>query len=104
MIESPRGDPQTACIPCDWYGNIPVVYFFPELAKSQLLAFKELQREDGAAPFSIGILGDLPDFLTPSYEWQISLNGTCGAAGVLQLGQKMQHHDHGSSQRTGRCD
>ncbi len=77
LIESPRGDPDIACIPCDWYGNIPVVYFFPELAVSTLRAYKVMQREDGAAPFWVGILGDVPDFATPAYDWQISLNGTC---------------------------
>ena len=35
MNESPRECPQMECIPCSFYGNIPVVYFFPELA-SQL--------------------------------------------------------------------
>lgn len=88
MIESPRGDSDLACIPCDWYGNIPIVYFFPELAKSTLRAFKQFQREDGAAPFWLGVLGDLPDFLTPSYEWQISLNGTCYVDMVDRLWQR----------------
>jgi uncharacterized protein (DUF608 family) len=77
LIESPRGDPDLACIPCDWYGNLPVVYFFPRLAMSNIRSYKHYQRADGAAPFWLGVLGDLPDFATPSYEWQVSLNGTC---------------------------
>lgn len=77
FVESPRGDPDVSCIPCDWYGNLPVVYFFPDLAHSSLKVYKELQRSDGAAPFLVGMLGDLPDFGTPSWDWQISLNGTC---------------------------
>jgi uncharacterized protein (DUF608 family) len=77
LIESPRGDPDLACIPCDWYGNLPVVYFYPELALSGLKMYKHYQRGDGAAPFWVGILGDLPDFATPAYDWQVSLNGTC---------------------------
>ncbi|MGH9505070.1 MAG: GH116 family glycosyl hydrolase [Terriglobales bacterium] len=77
LIESPRGDPDLACIPCDWYGNLPVVYFFPSLAMSNIRSYKRYQRDDGIVPFWLGVLGDLPDFATPSYEWQISLNGTC---------------------------
>jgi uncharacterized protein (DUF608 family) len=77
LIESPRGDPDLGCIPCDWYGNLPIVFFFPELALSNIRSYKRYQRDDGAAPFWLGILGDLPDFVTTSYEWQISLNGTC---------------------------
>lgn len=88
LIESPRGDPDVSCIPCDWYGNLPLVYFFPELAHSTLRTYKALQRDDGAAPFLIGALGDLPDFATPSWDWQISLNGTCYVDLVDRLWQR----------------
>jgi uncharacterized protein (DUF608 family) len=88
LIESPRGDPDVSCIPCDWYGNLPLVYFFPELAHSTLKTYKALQRNDGAAPFLIGALGDLPDFATPSWDWQISLNGTCYVDLVDRLWQR----------------
>ena len=77
MNESPRACPQMACIPCDWYGNWPIVLFFPELARSTLKAFKHYQKQDGEVPFAIGRFGDLPDMATPEYRWQISLNGTC---------------------------
>jgi uncharacterized protein (DUF608 family) len=30
MNESPRECPQIECIPCSFYGNIPLVYFFPD--------------------------------------------------------------------------
>ncbi|HXW13032.1 MAG TPA: GH116 family glycosyl-hydrolase, partial [Terriglobia bacterium] len=76
LIESPRGSPDVGNIPCDWYGNLPFVYFFPDLAKSNLNLYKHFQREDGAAPFLLGTLGTLPDFVTPAYDWQISLNST----------------------------
>jgi len=88
LIESPRGDPDIACIPCDWYGNLPIVYFFPELARSTLKLYMHFQREDGAAPFWLGILGDTPDFVTPAYDWQISLNGTCYVDLVDRLWQR----------------
>ena len=88
LIESPRGSPDVGCIPCDWYGNLPLVYFFPELARSNLKLYKHFRREDGAAPFLLGTLGTLPDFVTPAYEWQISLNGTCYVDLVDRLWQR----------------
>lgn len=88
LIESPRGDPDIACIPCDWYGNLPIVYFFPDLARSTLKLYKHFQRDDGAAPFWLGILGDTPDFVTTAYDWQISLNGTCYVDLVDRLWQR----------------
>ena len=77
LNESPRGCPQTACIPCDWYGNLPIVFFFPELALLTLEAFKHYQRPDGEVPFALGVIRELPDFASPRYFWQVSLNGTC---------------------------
>ena len=77
LNESPRGCPQMACIPCDWYGNLPIVFFFPQLALSTLRLFKHHQMEDGEVPISIGKHGDLPDYVTPSYSHQVSLNGFC---------------------------
>jgi len=77
MNESPRTCPHISCIPCDWYGNLPVVFFFPELALSNLRLFKQYQKEDGEVPFAIGKIADLPDLATPEYYWQVSLNGMC---------------------------
>lgn len=77
LLESPRACPQMACIPCDWYGNLPIVFFFPELAIATLKIFKQYQMEDGEVPFSLGKFADLPDFATPSYSHQVSLNGFC---------------------------
>jgi len=54
MNECPRGCPQIECIPCSFYGNIPLVYFFPELALSTLRAYKAYQYPDGAAPWIFG--------------------------------------------------
>ena len=87
LNESPRGCPHMACIPCDWYGNLPIVYFFPELALSTLQTFKEYQRENGEIPFALGKIGDLPDLATPEYYWQVSLNGTCYVDMVDRLWQ-----------------
>ncbi len=76
MLESPRGCPQIECIPCTWYGGLPVALFFPDLARSTLTGFRHYMREDGAVPFFIGRWGP-PDFATPGHDWQISLNGPC---------------------------
>jgi uncharacterized protein (DUF608 family) len=88
LNESPRGCPQIACIPCDWYGNLPIVFFFPELAISTLRAFKQYQREDGEVPMAIGKIGDLPDLATPRYFWQVALNGMCYVDMVDRLWQR----------------
>ena len=77
LLESPRACPQMACMPCDWYGNLPIVFFFPELAISTLTLMRQHQMEDGEVPFSLGKFADLPDFATPSYAHQVSLNGFC---------------------------
>ncbi len=88
LNESPRGCPHISCIPCDWYGNLPIVFFFPELALSTLRAFKQYQQPDGEIPFAIGKIADLPDFATPEYYWQVSLNGTCYVDMVDRLWQR----------------
>ena len=93
LNESPRGCPHMACIPCDWYGNLPIVFFFPELALPNLLAFQRYQREDGEVPFAIGRIGDLPDMATPEYSWQVSLNGTCYVDMVDRLWQRTDDDD-----------
>ena len=77
LNESPRGCPHMSCNPCDWYGNHPIVFFYPELSASTLRLFKQYQLENGEIPFAIGKIGDLPDMATPEYYWQVSLNGTC---------------------------
>lgn len=86
MNESPRGCPHIACIPCDWYGNIPIVYFFPRLARSMVLGHSHYMREDGAPPFEWGGAG-LIAWRSPSYENQKSLNGFCFVSMVDRLWQ-----------------
>ena len=77
LNESSRDCPHMECIPCDFYGNMPIVYFFPELALTTLKVFKDYQREDGNIPFELGAVLNLPDFATPTYEWKQALNGSC---------------------------
>ena len=77
MNESPRGCPQISCIPCEWYGNLPIVFFFPELARSTLCVFQAYQTEDGEVPFALGRSTCQPDLASPRYGQQVALNGMC---------------------------
>ncbi len=75
LLESPRSCPQMCCIPCEWLGSLPIVYFYPELARQTLRTFKQYQLDNGEVPFAIGRVASLPDFTTPKYYWQVSCNG-----------------------------
>ncbi len=87
MNECPRECPQIECIPCSFYGNVPVVYFFPELALSTLRGYKAYQFKDGAPPWVFGgctagaaegyLATDGADMATPSPGYQNTLNGPC---------------------------
>ncbi len=86
MIESPRDCPQLECIPCSFF-NMPLVYFFPELALSTLRGYKGYQSSEGAAPFifSANNGSSLPleiGMPAHAYEYQQVLNGLCYAAMV----------------------
>jgi uncharacterized protein (DUF608 family) len=87
MSECPRECPQIECIPCSFYGNIPLVYFFPDLALSTLRGYKAYQFADGAPPWVFGgctagaaegyEATDPCDMATPSPGYQNTLNGPC---------------------------
>jgi len=87
MIECPKIAAQIECIPCSWYGNLPIVYFFPELAHSTLKGYKRYQAEDGAAPF---IFGHMEEMFAHGQEWQnqVALNGFCYVDMVDRLWQR----------------
>jgi len=87
MNDSPRGCPHTNTIPDIWVGTLPVTYLFPEMMQSMLKGYKQYQRDDGEIPFSTGQMWNLPDFATPEYFWQVSLNGTCYVSLVDRLWQ-----------------
>lgn len=74
MNECPRSCPQMECIPCTFYGNIPLVYFFPELALSNLRAQKAYQSENGRPAW---IFGTPSDLASPEPGYQFVLNGSC---------------------------
>lgn len=79
LNECPRGCPQMECFPCSFYGNLPLVYFFPEAALSTLRAYKALQHENGATPW---IFGYVMDVAGHNHERMQTLNGLCYAAMV----------------------
>lgn len=90
MIECPRGCPQIECIPCSFYGNIPVVYFFPKAALSTLRGYKAYQFSDGAAPWVFGGVttntGPV-EMVYPVPGYQTTLNGPCYVDMVYRLWQ-----------------
>lgn len=80
MNECPRECPQIECIPCSFYGNVPIVYFFPELALSALRGYKGYQDEGGAPPWIWGGCTDNTpaiDFTLPTRGYQVTMNGPC---------------------------
>lgn len=87
MIECPRACPQIECIPCSWYGNMPIVYFFPALAHSTIKGYKQYQALNGAPPFCFG---GREEFFAGGNAWQnqISLNGVCYVDMVDRMWQR----------------
>jgi non-lysosomal glucosylceramidase len=84
MCECPRGCPQIECIPCSFYGNMPVVYFFPDAALSTLRGYKQYQFADGRPPWIFGgvTAGDPKnkdpyDEAAPDKGYQTILNTSC---------------------------
>lgn len=74
MIECPRECPQIECIPCSLYGNIPLVYFFPELALSTLRGYKNYQWPEGMV---VWVFGPLADFASPARPYQVTSSDVC---------------------------
>jgi non-lysosomal glucosylceramidase len=88
LVESTVADGQQTCIPCDWYGNFPLVYFFPDLVWSTLRALRVKMRADGAVPFILGRGLDLaggPSEDNYDHDRQESQNGACYADMVGRL-------------------
>jgi hypothetical protein len=64
MTESPRECPQIECIPNSFYGNIPLVYFFPELALSTLRGYKAYMFQAVRCLIFLGALREVPRRVT----------------------------------------
>ena len=84
LNECPRGCPQLECLPCSFYGNIPLLYFFPEAALSTLRGYRAYQLDDGRPPWIFGgITAREPDrrqpydMAAPDRGYQTVLNGAC---------------------------
>ena len=84
LNECPRGCPQLECIPCSFYGNIPLNYFFPETILSTLRGYKYYQFEDGSPPWIFGGItaidknnSDPYEICRPDKGYQTILNGSC---------------------------
>jgi len=58
LTESPRTTPHI-CNPSEWYGGLPLVFFFPELATSVLRAYAHFQLPSGEIPLAMGEGADL---------------------------------------------
>ncbi|MHB9038459.1 MAG: GH116 family glycosyl-hydrolase [Armatimonadota bacterium] len=61
MIECPRGCPQIECIPCSFYGSLPLAYFFPELQLSTIRGYKGYQYPGGIPPWRFGYRTEFAD-------------------------------------------
>ncbi len=82
MNEDPRHCPQIECLPCSFYGNYPIVYFFPRLALSTLRGYKAYQFANGEVSWIFGGMTDKPptppcEMATPTRGYQTVLNGPC---------------------------
>jgi uncharacterized protein (DUF608 family) len=81
LNECPRTCAIVGCVASNYYGDLPVTYFFPELERQILRGYVAYMRPDGAVPF----LYPAQDFTKPAFEWQIGLNGACFADLVHRL-------------------
>ncbi len=94
MNECPRQCPQMECIPCSYFGNLPLVYFFPALALSTLRAYKAYQYPTGAVPWVFGGMTALTKpyemaLPSPGYSEkpQTTLDGPCYVEMIDKLWQ-----------------
>ncbi|MHB9035500.1 MAG: GH116 family glycosyl-hydrolase [Armatimonadota bacterium] len=81
LIECPRGCPQIECIPCSFYGSLPLTYFFPELQLSTIRGYQGYQGAKGDPPW---VFGQPTGFATPAtgHNYQASTNGI-SLAGIV---------------------
>lgn len=82
LNEDPRHCPQIECVPCSFYGNYPLVYFFPRLARSTLRGYRAYQFADGQVAWVFGGTTTSPatlplEMARPARGYQTTLNGPC---------------------------
>ena len=71
--ESFTGCPITETMVCRMHGHFPTLFFFPELERTTLHAFRHFQLRDGEVPFCFGRPTGLRD---PRYHCQHPLNSS----------------------------
>ena len=69
--ESHTGCPITETMVCRMHGHMPALFFYPDLERTTLEAFKHFQISDGEIPFSYGMDTSMRD---PRYHCQHPLN------------------------------
>lgn len=69
--ESHTGCPITETMVCRMHGHLPIMFFYPELERTSLEAFRHFQILDGEIPFSYGMESSMRD---PRYHCQHPLN------------------------------
>jgi uncharacterized protein (DUF608 family) len=89
LNECPRSCPQIECLPCSFYGNLPIVYFFPEAAQSTLRGYRAYQYDDGRPAWVFGGFTATRDgfyeMAQPHRGYQQALNGCCVVEMVSKL-------------------
>ncbi len=95
MNEDPRHCPQIECVPCSFYGNYPVVYFFPQLARTTLRGYKAYQFDNGEVSWIFGGITDNPptpplEMASPTRGYQTTLNGPAVVDMVYRLWLRTQ--------------
>ena len=73
MNECPRQCPQIECMPCSFYGSLPLAYFFPELQLSTIRGYKGYSDPSG---IPVWTFGSRTEFARPTVApYQAATNG-----------------------------
>ena len=80
--ESHTGCPITETMVCRMHGHMPALFFYPDLERTSLEAFKHFQISDGEIPFSYGMDTSMRD---PRYHCQHPLNSGQYAQMIYRL-------------------
>ena len=80
--ESHTGCPITETMVCRMHGHMPIMFFYPDLERTTLEAFKHFQISDGEIPFSYGWESSMRD---PRYHCQHPLNSGQYAQMIYRL-------------------
>ncbi len=94
ICESPRTCAQMECLPVTFFGTLPLVYFFPQLALSTLRGEKAYQFENGAPAMIMGgacSWSGGPELASPDIGYQVALNPTAYVSIVDRF--RMLHGD-----------